>query len=222
MPTMSELKKLTIGTHNKKAGPPRLIVGTVDGAHWATNAHWMVPASRVAVLLDHYNLPTDRDAVYEVNGKLQPTGQEPPAAMTSLLDPTQYTYELTRTTHPELGYLFVRSPNGRMLAIFEPDAPDRERVFFDVEYLDWIDATTSEPIDYSHRWAQDGHTPRLMVVRQSERVLGACGFFAQVQTRRGGCYRDLPDGKRTWEPEEWIDEPAPRLVAVLMPVSHSC
>jgi hypothetical protein len=59
------------------AGAHPLYVNEYDGEMWATDRYWLVRASRVAPLLEKFNLPADQPGAYEVNGTVRrATGNE--------------------------------------------------------------------------------------------------------------------------------------------------
>jgi len=205
MPTMAELKKLTTGGRKDKYGT-RLYVAEHDGIYWATNAYWLVPAARLAVLLEHFNLPTDAAGTYEVNSKLAKLEQDQPP-LGRFLENT-YDVELTRTTIDDIGYAYAEGGD-ILLAVY--DHPHGGHVFFNRDFHAWILATLEESRGYGERWKAD--SLKVRQASRSLRSLGPVSFSAVVEKRHGGHYRE----DRTWEPETWTDDHE-ETFAILMPV----
>lgn len=77
MDSTTDIKKRVVRGANLKYGPVPLYVNEWDGEMWATNRYWLTRASRVAPLLEKFNLSAAEPGGYEVNGTVRrATGQE--------------------------------------------------------------------------------------------------------------------------------------------------
>ena len=83
---VADLKKLVYRGRNAKFGPVELYVGEAGGEMWATNKYWIARASRVAPLLEEYNLSAGEAGAYDVNGKVSRAGRRVPEMETQIRD----------------------------------------------------------------------------------------------------------------------------------------
>lgn len=89
-----EIKKHVGGTAKY---PAKLHVFEHDGSMWATTGYWVTPASRVAPLLEKYNLDPAVPGAYEVNGSVHrddAASYVNAAGLAKNLDPALYTAPL--------------------------------------------------------------------------------------------------------------------------------
>lgn len=78
------LRKLVIRGQDTKYQAAPLSVNEFDGEMWATNRCWVTRATRVAPLLEQYNLSADAPGLYEVNGRVSRVANEVPDISASL------------------------------------------------------------------------------------------------------------------------------------------
>lgn len=144
-----EIKKHVGGTAKY---PAMLIVFEHEGSMWATNRYWVTRASRVAPLLEKYNLDPAVPGAYEVNGSVHrdDAGAYVNAAgLAKNLDPALYTVPLV----PVLvagRQAYNRSDGGVYRAVYQ--TADSMFLALEADGLEWLAATWSieSPEDCYH------------------------------------------------------------------------
>lgn len=132
--SLPEIKKHVGGT--AKYAADLILAEGHDGAMWASNRYWLAPAERVAPLLAHYNLPTDKPGAYKVNGTVQRNEGGPVPPVKQWLNPARYTSPLTRVSLAGLPAMVRTDDRSPLLAVYQ--APDGAYLGMPPEDLDWL------------------------------------------------------------------------------------
>ena len=111
----------------------------VDGG-WATDRHWIVPAGRVAGLLDAFNLEGVAGR-YEVGAKVSYLGELPAdqrQALARLLDPALYVRPLSPLVFRKRQAEVYGADVKAYLSVFVDAADDERHVFIRSDFLKFI------------------------------------------------------------------------------------
>lgn len=137
--SVPEIKKHVGGTAQY---PAKLLVFEHAGAMWATTGYWLAPVTRVAPLLEKFNLDPAVPGAYEVNGTVRPDDAARginAAGMARNLDPALYTVALV----PVLvagKQAYTRSDDGRVYCAAYQTA-DGMFLGLEADNLEWLGMT---------------------------------------------------------------------------------
>jgi hypothetical protein len=137
-----------------------LYVGEHDGKMWATNRYWVVPAERVAPLLEDANLSAAEPGAYEVNGRVRPADMQVPDFGSILHPLEEFTVTGERITIAgQLVYALDGYDNP--MALFR--LPSGSTVGLRADELVWLSDLTVVTLPGKHKFAAG--SPRLVFRR---------------------------------------------------------
>lgn len=137
------------------SGAHPLYVNEYDGEMWATDRYWLTRASRVAPLLEKFNLPADQPGAYEVNGTVRrATGSEhgietvPPdlAAWVKGQRGYQAGVRVRVGSHPA----YVMSAAGNLTAVYALE--DGSHAYLQADDLEWLSELQHSELLDDHRY----------------------------------------------------------------------
>jgi hypothetical protein len=169
-----------------------------EGTMWATNKYWVTPASRVAPLLEKFNLDPGVRGAYEVNGGIHRSEAMEAVAAEKLgryLDPAHYPVALV----PSLvagEQVYTRARTGHYRAVYQAaDGAFLGPVADDLEWLSMVYSLPTEDDCYygtvRYMAAEPGEGARVVAViadliRRVSPVTYGTDPVTREQTRHGG------------------------------------
>jgi hypothetical protein len=145
-----EIKRHIIRGANVKTEAVVLYVNDYQGEMWACNRYWAVRASRVAPLLEEYNLSVGEPGAYDVNGKVKRAngdnnGNPVVPKMTNVLHSlSHFDVPGTRVKVGGQDVYFLSERSGVPMAVYQ--LATGQVVGLIADELDWLSRYTDAPI----------------------------------------------------------------------------
>jgi hypothetical protein len=213
----ADIKKRVIrGADTKNQAAP-LSVNVIDGEWWATNRYWVTRASRVAPLLEQYNLSAAEPGLYEVDGKVSRVGSEVPDISKSVKSSLgEYTIPGTRVRIAGQD-VYTTSPRGTLMDLYQ--LADGTHVGLLADELAWLSNTADAPVP------EDCHISGVRLMFRVAQTGGGSVSAAVI----GDVTRVVTPHKYGTDPEtrELVNTPAvtesaePVLLAIVMATKYS-
>lgn len=188
--------KARIGTGTVN-DPARLVVIEADGAMWASNRYWFTPASRVAPLLEKFNLDPGKPGDYQVNGTVRPHPQPLTPNMGQYLDPDRYPEPLERLRFRGID-VFALSATDQVLAVYEArdgvliGLPEDNRAWLSmIHSLPTPDGTRYGPVRYMVREGHEAISVEVAFVADLIRTVEPAVWSGPVEDRREAVTENL-------------------------------
>jgi hypothetical protein len=209
--TQAIKKHITRGT----TGAHPLYVNEYDGEMWATDRYWLTRASRVAPLLEKFNLPADQPGAYEVNGTVRrATGSEygiatvPPDLASWVKDQRDYQagVRVRVAGHPA----YVMSGTGTVAAVYALE--DGSHAYLQSDDLDWLSELQHDDLPDGYRYGG----VRVLFHRNAQGGIIAMIRADVIRVTERAHYTDKVEGQAQ-EYVPAVEEPAePRLLGLMM------
>lgn len=207
------VKKLVLRGHSyAKHGPADLHLNKAAGEIWASNGYWAVRASRVAPLLEDYNLAADEPAVFAVDAKVSRSAKTP-LDIEAILADNGAGYAIPGTRVKVAGKdAYVLNDAGGLMEVYM--LADGTMAGLLAEETGWLSDAWASPLPAAHRV----EAVRVMFRRTTREGVTrlACAFVADttrvIEPHKYGTDRETRE--QTDIPE--VSEPgAPILLAVV-------
>jgi hypothetical protein len=214
----ADIKKRVIRGQSTQHQAAPLSVNEIDGELWATNRYWVTRASRVAPLLEQYNLPADAPGLYGVDGKVSRVGSEVPDISKSVKSSLgEYTIPGTRVRIAGKDVYTVTDRGGILMDLYQ--LADGTHVGLLADELDWLSNVADAPVP------DDCHISGVRLMFRVAQT-GGCNVSAAVI---GDVTRTITPHKYGTDPEtrELVNTPAvtepaePVLLAIVMATKYS-
>lgn len=193
--TVSAIKQHITGGSTRGSD---LCVFEHEGVMWATNKYWVTPASRVAPLLEKFNLDPGVPGAYTVNGGIRRNEAADYVAASKLgryIDPAQYPVALVPSVVAGK-QAYTRSDTGHYRAVYQ--SADGAFLGPVADDLEWLSMAYSLPVEKDCRYgdvrymaAEPGEGARVVAViadliRRLSPVTYGTDPVTREQTRHGG------------------------------------
>jgi hypothetical protein len=215
----ADIKKRVIRGQDTKNQAAPLSVNVIDGEMWATNRYWVTRATRVAPLLEQFNLPVDEPGLYGVDGKVSRVANEVPDISKSVKSSLgEYTIPGTRVRIAGRDVYTVTDRGGILMDLYQ--LADGTHVGLLAEELAWLSNTADAPVP------EGCHISGVHLMFRVAQTGGGCNVSAAVI---GDVTRVVTPHKYGTDPEtrELVNTPAvtepaePVLLAIVMATKYS-
>jgi hypothetical protein len=215
----ADIKKRVIRGQSTQHQAAPLSVNAIDGEWWATNRYWVTRASRVAPLLEQYNLPADAPGLYGVDGKVSRVANEVPDISKSVKTSLgEYTIPGTRVRIAGKDVYTVTERGSTLMDLYQ--LADGTHVGLLADELAWLSNTADAPVP------EDCHISGVRLMFRVAQTGGGCNVSAAVI---GDVTRVVTPHKYGTDPEtrELVNTPAvtesaePVLLAIVMATKYS-
>lgn len=144
------VKKLVLRGHSyAKHGPADLHLNKAAGEIWASNGYWAVRASRVAALLEDYNLAADEPAVFAIDAKVSRSAKTP-LDIEAILADNGAGYAVPGTRVKTAGKdAYVLNDSGGLMEVYQ--LADGTMAGLLAEETGWLSDAWASPLPAAHR-----------------------------------------------------------------------
>jgi hypothetical protein len=207
--SFTEIKKHVGGTAQY---PAKLFLNEHEGVMWASNGYWFTPASRVAPLLERFNLDPGAEGAFAVNGTVRRADESPwPAVIGKYLDPADYPVALCPVlVAGQQAHVLAADARGVYLAAYQA-VDNGAYLGLNAERLDWLGSIWSLPTEEDHYYGEVRYMTSAPEGSKNRAVALVADLIRRVTPVTFGTG---PDGRQTRSGGE-TENLGPRVVGVI-------